>query len=185
LKKTKTTAKAFFNVNEVNSYNIADLVNQAQEKNQFTKLTTVIKPKDKDVYIIKAPEKDINKVRDMDKMKWKHNGRRMCGTIGPRIYYANLDEDREINKAIRKTIVTVTDKNVQVVHYRIDEVDSEDEPREAAQKSVKHTDVNPPIDKQQEEQNTGTLKRIITKTRKAAELVTKKNKRLLQNRPCK
>jgi hypothetical protein len=149
LKKTKTTAKAFFNVKEVNTSNIADLVNAAQEKDQFTKLTSVIKPKDNDVYIVKAPEKDINKVRDMDKLKWKHNGRRMCGTVGPRIYYSNLDEEREINKAVRKTIVTLTGKNVHVVHYRIDEVDSEDEPREAAQKSVRHTDVNPPIDKQQ------------------------------------
>jgi hypothetical protein len=174
LKKTKTTAKAFFNVKEVNTSNIADLVNAAQEKDQFTKLTSVIKPKDNDVYIVKAPEKDINKVRDMDKLKWKHNGRRMCGTVGPRIYYSNLDEEREINKAVRKTIVTLTGKNVHVVHYKIDEVDSEDEPREAAQKSVRHTDVNPPIDKQPEEPITGTLKRIITKTRKAAELVTKK-----------
>ncbi len=103
----KTTAKAYFNVNEVTAYNVADLVNQAQEKNQFTKVTTVIKPKDKDVYIIKAPEKDINKVRDMDKMKWKHNGRRMCETIGPCIYYANLDDDRNINNAIRKTVIMV------------------------------------------------------------------------------
>jgi hypothetical protein len=107
MKKTKTTAKAYFNVNEVTAYNVADFVDQVQEKNQFTKVTTVIKPNDKDVYIIKAPEKDINKVRDMDKMKWKHNGRQMCGTIGPRIYYANLDDDRNINNAIRKTVIMV------------------------------------------------------------------------------
>jgi len=115
---------------------IGNVLRAAQKSGNIAKVTDVIHPKNKEMYVVKGGK--INEVKKMDKYSWKHNGKSAVPGIGHRVYYqGRSDSDiKEMIPGLKKTIFELENKNTFIIHYKIENTE---EPGVSGEEPTKDT----------------------------------------------
>jgi len=170
-KKEKTATPSTI-LEDIQARAIGDLLLDAARNNKVAKPTEVIRPKDKEVYVVKGGTVDI--VRSMDKFFWRHNGKHQLPGIGTRLYYnGRLNVKSLVIDGFKKTIIHVEKQNTYVVHYKVPDTVDTNAPEASTSDKLPTQQTSTPLASQQHAipeprarglSYSGTLRKLIPKS---------------------
>jgi hypothetical protein len=172
--KKETIARPCGSQVELQLGTLGKLLMEAHRNKLIAKATDVIEPRDKEIYIIKGGS--IQTVKLMDNFSWKHNGKAQVGEVGQRYYYQGRLDIKNVIQGLRKTVIELQGQHTFVVHYKID-LEEEVGPKPGPAGAVA---TEPLKAKGNEERKSGTLRKLVTKSMKAAALMTNKKEQTAQ-----